>query len=93
LPGGITVKNGKFGGTAGHLARRIFAVPPLNGPISSAVLPNGHLVLGNAGPRDGTNLMVEISLSGKALATKNLDTGTAAASATTTNNTIQLLSH
>lgn len=77
---GIVVKGSEFSGVAHFLARRVFAGAPLNGPISSALLPNGHLVLGNTLDPAGTNLMVEISpSSGKVLATKNVDTGAAGA--------------
>lgn len=78
--GGVTVENGHFGGIAGRLAKRIFAGPPLNAPISSALLANGHLVLGNTGLATASssptpNLFVEITRGGRVLATKNVDTG------------------
>jgi hypothetical protein len=80
--GGITVgKNGQFSGVARRLAKRLFSGSPLHGPISSAVLPNGHLVLGNTGldtpsPPLHPNTMVEFSRSGRrVLATKDVDTG------------------
>jgi hypothetical protein len=70
-PGGIFLKNGSFGGRFRNRARRVFAGGPLNAPISSALMPNGHLVLGNT----GNNIMIEISPSrGKVVATKNADT-------------------
>jgi hypothetical protein len=79
-PGGIFAKNGSFGGPFHNRAQRVFSGSPLNGPISSALLPNGHLVLGNTLDADGRNLMVEISPSrGKVAATKNVDTGAAGA--------------
>jgi hypothetical protein len=79
-PGGIFAKNGSFGGRFHNRARRVFAGAPLNGPISSALLPNGHLVLGNTLDADGRNIMVEISPGhGKVVATKNVDTGPAGA--------------
>lgn len=77
--GGITVSGGTFGGSFGKRARRIFSGAPLNGPISSALLPDGHLVLGNTLDPDGTNLMVEITFNGRVAATKNVDTGAAGA--------------
>ena len=77
--GGIVVKGSQFSGIAHLLARRVFAGAPLNGPISSALLPNGHLVLGNTLDANGTNLMVEITPGGKVVATKNVDTGAAGA--------------
>jgi hypothetical protein len=72
---GIVVKGAEFSGVAHSLARRVFAGAPLNGPISSALLADGHLVLGNTLDPNGTNLMVEITPRGKVLATKNVDTG------------------
>ena len=77
--GGITLQNGKASGIASPLVRRVFAGPPLNGPISSAFLPGGHLVLGNTLDANGTNLMVEISPNGRLISTKNVDTGAAGA--------------
>jgi hypothetical protein len=79
-PGGIFAKNGTFGGPFRNRARRIFSGSPLNGPISSALLPNGNLVLANTLDADGLNIMVEISPAhGKVVATKNVDTGPAGA--------------
>lgn len=79
-PGGIFAKNGSFGGPFRNRARRIFSGSPLNGPISSALLPSGNLVLGNTLDADGLNIMVEISPAhGKVVATKNVDTGPAGA--------------
>jgi hypothetical protein len=78
-PGGITVKGGQFSGVAGALGQRLFSGAPLNGPISSALLPGGNIVLGNTLDPDGTNLMVEFSSTGKMLATKNVDKGAAGA--------------
>ena len=78
--GGVVAHaNGTFTGPARRLAHRVFAGAPLNGPISSALLPNGHLALGNTLDPDGTNLMVEITPRGRVVATKNVDTGPAAA--------------
>jgi hypothetical protein len=77
--GGITVQGGHFGGVARFLARRVFAGSPLNGPISSALLPGGHLVLGNTLDANGTNLMVELTATGHLVSTKNVDTGAAGA--------------
>ena len=48
---------------------------PLNASISSALLFNGNLVIGNTGNPSGTNLMVEISRAGKLLDTLNVDKG------------------
>jgi hypothetical protein len=76
--GGITVNGTNFGGRFKHRARTVFSGPPLNGPISSALLPNGNLVLGNTLDSPG-NLMVEIKADGHVLAVKNVDTGAAGA--------------
>ena len=79
-PGGIFLEDGRFGGPFYNRARRVFSGIPLNGPISSAFLPNGHLLLGNTLDAAGFNIMVEISPSrGKVVATKNVDTGAAGA--------------
>jgi hypothetical protein len=83
--------------------------PPLNGPISSALLPNGDLVVGNTLDGTGTNLLIEVSPAAGVVATKNVDTGAAGAlfgivaTGTLTNpkiyfnddntNTVVLLSH
>jgi hypothetical protein len=77
--GGLAFKNGVPSGVAAFLARRIFQGPPLNGPISSALLPDGHLVIGNTLDPAGTNLLVEITRGGRLAATKNVDTGAAGA--------------
>jgi len=76
---GIVVHGTSFSGPfAGH-ARVVFSGPPLNGPISSALLPDGHLVLGNTLNANGENLMVEITPRGRLLDVKNVDTGAAGA--------------
>ncbi len=79
--GGITVgKNGKsFTGPSAKDARLIFAGAPLNGPISSTLLFNGNLVVGNTGNPSGQNLMVELSPSGKVLDVRNVDKGASGA--------------
>lgn len=79
--GGIVVeKGGKtfMGPSAGH-ARLVFAGAPLDGPISSALLPNGNLVIGNTSNPTGHNVMVELTPSGKVLDTRNVDKGAAGA--------------
>ncbi len=73
-PGGKTFK-GKF---ASH-AHLVMAGAPLNGPISSALLFNGNLVVGNTTNPSGQNIMVEISPAGKVLDTRNVDKGAAGA--------------
>jgi hypothetical protein len=77
--GGIVVHGKTFSGPFAHRARLIFSGAPLNGPISSALLFDGHLVLGNTGDANGKNLMIEITPYGRVLAIKNVDTGPAAA--------------
>lgn len=77
--GGIKAKhNGmKFSGPSASDARIVFAGKPLNGPISTALLPNGNLVAGNTLDPDGKNLMIEVSAAGKLLDVRNVDTGPA----------------
>jgi len=77
--GGIIVEKGglKFRGPSARDARVIFSGAPLDGPISSALLPNGNLVVGNTSNPSGQNVMVELSRSGKVLATRNVDRGAA----------------
>lgn len=79
--GGIVVgKDGQsFSGPSASQARVVFAGPPLNGPISSALLFNGNLVVGNTGNKNGRNIMVEIAPRGAILATRNVDHGAAGA--------------
>jgi hypothetical protein len=77
--GGITAQsNGmKFTGPSAGDARILFSGNPLNGPISTALLPNGNLVVGNTLDSDGTNLLIEISPAGKVLDVRNVDKGPA----------------
>ncbi len=78
--GGVKVNtDGKtFSGLYGKLARLVFSDhkpnSPLYGPISSALLPNGHLVIGNTLDPTG-NFMIEITPRGNVLAVKNVDPG------------------
>lgn len=67
----VVEPDGTFSGPSAKSARVVFAGAPLNAPISAAQLFNGDLVVGNT----GDNLLVEISLAGKVVATQNLDTG------------------
>ncbi|MBV8726693.1 MAG: hypothetical protein JO233_02825 [Candidatus Eremiobacteraeota bacterium] len=76
---GITVSGTTFGGPFKSRAHLLFAGSPLNGPISSALFTNGHLIVGNTLDPTGQNLMVELNNSGQVLATKNVDTGAAGA--------------
>jgi len=74
--GGVVAHpNGTFTGPARHLAHRVTHGAPLNGPISAALLPGGHLAIGNTLDPNGTNLIVEIKPNGRVVATKNVDTG------------------
>ena len=65
----------KFTGPSAKDARIVFSGNPLNGPISTALLPNGNLVVGNTLDPDGQNLMIEISAAGKLLDVRNVDKG------------------
>jgi hypothetical protein len=75
--GGIVVgKDGKtFSGPNAKDARVVLAGSPLNGPISSALLPNGNLVIGNTTNPSGQNILVETTPGGKVLDTRNVDKG------------------
>jgi hypothetical protein len=77
--GGIKAENNgmKFSGPSAKDARVVFSGNPLNGPISTALLPNGNLVAGNTLDPDGKNLMIEISAAGKLLDVRNVDKGAA----------------
>jgi hypothetical protein len=57
----------------------VFSGAPLDGPISSALLYNGNLVVGNTLNPNGKNLMVELTPKGKVLDVRNVDKGTAGA--------------
>lgn len=76
---GIVVSGGNFSGPSASSARIIASGPPINGPISGALLPNGNLVIGNTLDPKGTNLLIEISPSAGVIATKNVDTNAGAA--------------
>jgi hypothetical protein len=67
----VVESDGAFSGPSAASASVVFTGAPLNAPISAAQLFNGDLVVGNT----GDNLLVEISLAGKVVATQNLDTG------------------
>lgn len=77
--GGIVVSHGgmQFGGPSASSAHIVYAGAPLNGPISTALLPNGNLVVGNTLDPDGKNLMVEIATDGTLLDVRNVDKGPA----------------
>lgn len=74
---GITVNadGTSFSGSFAADGRLVFKGKPLNGPISSALLRDGHLVIGNTLDPNGKNLMIEIAPDGKLLAKKNVDKG------------------
>jgi hypothetical protein len=75
--GGIIVEKGgkTFKGPSAGDAKLVYSGSPLDGPISSALLPNGNLVIGNTGNPSGQNIMVELTPSGKLLDTRNVDKG------------------
>lgn len=79
--GGIrATKNGmQFTGPSAGDARIVFAGKPLNGPISTALLPNGNIIAGNTLDPTGKNLLIEISAGGKLLDVLNVDKGAAGA--------------
>lgn len=66
-----------FSGCNAKNAQVVFMGKPLNGPISSALLYNGNLVIGNTLDPNGKNLMIEITPRGKLLDVKNVDKGAA----------------
>lgn len=79
--GGVVVNGGgtTFGGPFHHRARLVYSGAPLNGPISSALLPNGNLAVGNTLDPNGSNLIVELTPNGKVLDVDNVDTGASGA--------------
>jgi hypothetical protein len=79
--GGVIVQKGgkTFKGPSAGDAKLVFSGSPLNGPVSSALLPNGNLVIGNTGNPSGSNIMVELTPSGKLLDTRNVDKGASGA--------------
>ena len=76
---GIVVNGLTFSGPAASNAHVIYAGAPLNGPISSAILPGGHIAVGNTLDPAGKNLIIEITLSGHVVSVRNVDTGAAGA--------------
>ncbi len=76
---GIVINGLTFSGPQAGAAHVIFHGAPLNGPISSAILPGGNIAVGNTLDPAGKNLMVEISPTGSLLDVKNVDTGAAGA--------------
>ncbi len=51
-------------------ATLVYSGSPLNAPVASALLPNGNLIVANT---KGGNTLVELTPSGKVLATKTID--------------------
>ena len=73
-------KNGmSFSGPDAADARIVKAGKPFNGPLSTALLPNGNIIVGNTLNPDGKNLMIEVTPSGKILDVRNVDKGAAGA--------------
>jgi hypothetical protein len=87
-PGGKTFKCAHPHQTC---ARLVYSGSPLNGPVASALLPNGNLIVANT---KGGNKLVELTPGGKVLATKTVNTSTTArvfglvASGTTDSDTV-----
>jgi hypothetical protein len=75
---GVIVTGTSFTGPSAASAKVIASGAPLNGPISSALLVNGDLIVGNTLDPTG-NLLIEISPTAGVVATKNVDTGTGGA--------------
>ncbi len=72
----VVKSNGRaFGGHCGSQARVLYQGAPLNGPISSALLFNKSIVIGNTLDPNGENLMVEINNGGHVQEVRNVDTG------------------
>ncbi len=72
---GVIVTGSGFGGPAGSLARVVFGGAPLRAPISSALLFNGDLVVGNT----SNNRLIELTPTGHVAGNKLLDSGVAGA--------------
>jgi hypothetical protein len=67
-PGG---KKFKCANPSKTCATLVYSGSPLNAPVASAILPNGNLIVANT---KGGNKLVELTPTGKVLATKTLDT-------------------
>ena len=67
-PGGKTFKCAHPKATCATL---VYSGSPLNAPVASALLPNGNLIVANT---KGGNTLVELTPTGKVLATKTVDT-------------------
>jgi hypothetical protein len=78
--GVMVLKNGRhFSGKSASDAHLVYGGRPLDGPISSALLFNGNLVVGNTSNPSGQNIMVELSPSGQVLDVRNVDRGASGA--------------
>jgi hypothetical protein len=56
-------------------ATLVYSGAPLNAPVASAILPNGNLIVANT---KGGNKLVELTPTGKILATKTIDSSSTA---------------
>jgi hypothetical protein len=72
---GVVVAGASFTGSSAASAKVIASGTPLNGPISSALLVTGNLVVGNTLDAAGTNLLIEISPTQGVIAKMNVDSG------------------
>lgn len=71
-------KNGKtFTGKLASYACLVYAGPPLNAPVSVAVLPNHNILVANSGDNDLVE--IETTKPGHVLATRSVDKGAAGA--------------
>ncbi|GAC1401869.1 MAG: hypothetical protein NVSMB64_00800 [Candidatus Velthaea sp.] len=77
LPGGgiFVSANGSFTGPLASNLKVFYSGAPLNGPLSSVMLFNGHLVVGNT----GDNNLIDFNPNGTVSAKKLVDTGMAGA--------------
>jgi hypothetical protein len=71
---GVVVTGSGFSGPSAANASVIASGGAIDDPISSALLPNGDVVIGDADP-NGANVLVEISPTLGIVATKNVDSG------------------
>jgi hypothetical protein len=75
----VSASGKTFSGPDASWASLVYSGAPLNGPISSALLFNGNLVVGNTLDPNGKNLLIELSPKGQLLDTLNVDKGPAGA--------------
>ena len=72
----VVSSDGKsFTGPKAKEAVLLHAGPPLNAPISSTIMANGNLIVGDTGNPRGKNILVEIASDGTVLAYKNVNKG------------------